>query len=110
MQARLLGCIRGQFCGDLDDKKWFSLRTWFRAYVILWPAKFMKGKGFILPPKRYEEIMRSIFDDVKRHSAQDVPSKIGTATCSNAFKITSLTIGRILSGSQIHPASSRGRA
>jgi hypothetical protein len=71
MQSRLLGTIRGQFCTGMDDKKWYSLRDWFRAYVILWPAKFMRKKGFSIPAKRYEQIMRSIFDDIKRHGSTD---------------------------------------
>lgn len=71
MVERLLKTIRGQFCGDMPNKKWFSLRSWFYRFVLLWPARFMVGKGFIIPPKRYEEIMLAIFMDVKRHGATD---------------------------------------
>ncbi len=35
--------------------------------VILWPARFMIGKGFTLPASRYEAIMRSIFQTIIQH-------------------------------------------
>lgn len=35
--------------------------------VILWPARFMMGKGFTLPAARYESIMRSIFQTIIQH-------------------------------------------
>ena len=37
-----------------------------RRNVVLWPARFMLGKGFTLPAARYEEIMRSIFQTIIR--------------------------------------------
>lgn len=64
---RLLGLVRGQFCSDLTDKEWFQHRRFIQAKVLLWPAAFMRGKGFILPERRYEEIMRGIFQEIKRH-------------------------------------------
>ncbi len=67
LQERLLNYIRHQFCGDVDDKKWFSLRRWFLVYVILWPARFMVRKGFTIPAARYEAIMLEVFGDIKRH-------------------------------------------
>src|SRR5690349_2804799 len=67
MVDRLLTHVRGQFCGDMDDKKWFSLQDWFRAYVIMWPARQMNKKGFTLPARRYEDILREIFMGIKKH-------------------------------------------
>jgi hypothetical protein len=31
-----------------------------RRNVILWPARFMMGKGFTVPAARYEQIMRDV--------------------------------------------------
>jgi hypothetical protein len=67
MVARLLAHIRGQFCGDMDDKKWFSMQDWFRVHVVMWPARQMKKKDFTLPARRYEEILREIFMGIKKH-------------------------------------------
>lgn len=67
MVTRLVVLIRGQFCGDLSDKEWFQHENFVRFRVICWPARFMAGKGFTVSPERYEEIMRAILADVKRH-------------------------------------------
>jgi hypothetical protein len=61
---RLLGFVRGQFYGDMTAKKWGQDAHFIRHYVILWPARFMLGKGFTIPASRYESIMREIFLDV----------------------------------------------
>ena len=68
MIDRLLATIRGQFCGDMDDKKWFSTQDWFKRYVVLWPARFMNKRGFTIPAARYESIMREIFTGIKQHA------------------------------------------
>ena len=65
--GRLLGLVRGQFCGELTDKEWFQHRRFVQAKVLLWPAGFMVGKGFTLPVARYETIMRGIFAEIKQH-------------------------------------------
>lgn len=70
--ARLLYTIRGQFCSDLDPKAWHQSTSFIRRNVILWPARFMKSKGFTLPPARYEAIMREIFGEIKRHGRPDL--------------------------------------
>ncbi len=67
MVARLMGLIRGQFCGDLADKDWFKHSHFVKRNVVLWPARFVKGKEFTLPVARYEAIMRGIFDGIKEH-------------------------------------------
>lgn len=65
---RLLGQIRNQFCGDLDEKAWYRDHYhWLKRNVVLWPARFMWGKGFTLPAARYEQIMLAVFQDIKRH-------------------------------------------
>ena len=63
----LLAYVRGQFCGDLSDREWGQQTHFLRRNVILWPARFMWGKGFTLPAARYDQILRSIFADVIRH-------------------------------------------
>jgi hypothetical protein len=67
MVSRLLGLVRGQFCGDLPDKEWFQQTGFLRVKVILWPARFMAGKGFTLPPARYEAILRGVLAEIKHH-------------------------------------------
>ena len=64
---RLQTFIRGQFCADLTPKQWAQSVNFMRRNVILWPARFMAGKGFTLPPDRYESIMRDIFQGIIRH-------------------------------------------
>lgn len=65
---RLTAQIRGQFCGDISDAEWFkSHHQFIRVKVILWPARFMVGKGFTLPADRYEAIMLDILGEIKRH-------------------------------------------
>ncbi len=68
MIARLLGLVRGQFCGDLTDKEWFQHRRFIQAKVLLWPAAFMRGKGFTVTAERYEAIMRAILAEIKTHA------------------------------------------
>lgn len=65
--AGLLALVRGQFCGGMEDKEWFQHSHFVRRNVILWPARFMVGKGFTLPPDRYESILQSVFMEVKHH-------------------------------------------
>ncbi len=63
---RLLTTIRGQFCGDLSPAEWEMHSHFIRRNVILWPARFMIGKGFTVPAARYEAIMRDIFQTIIR--------------------------------------------
>lgn len=62
----LLGTIRRQFCADLTDKQWYSCQNFFKR-VILYPAKYLNQRGVTLPPKRYQEIVQDILQDIKRH-------------------------------------------
>jgi hypothetical protein len=80
LELRLLGVVRGQFCGDMTDKEWFTHSHFIRKNVVLWPAKFMRTgvigdqrlhTGFTLTIKRYEEIMRLIFDTIKTHGTNE---------------------------------------
>lgn len=64
--AKMMRLIRGQFCGDLSDKQWAQDFNWIRKNVVLWPAHYICNvRKFTLPPERYEEIMRQIFDGIK---------------------------------------------
>ena len=40
-------------------------RHFIQRNVVLWPARFMWGKGFTLPAPRYEAIFRDIFHTIK---------------------------------------------
>jgi len=64
---RLLGVVRGQFCGDLGDKEWFQHSRFIRHKVILWSAAFVTGKGFTLPPGRFESVLQGVFTEIKQH-------------------------------------------
>lgn len=64
---RLLSAVRGQFCGDMTQKEWAQFSHFIRRNVILWPARFIFGKGFTLPAARYESIMRDIFRTIIEH-------------------------------------------
>lgn len=64
---RLLNLVRGQFCADLGDKEWFQQVRFIQAKVLLWPAAFMRSKGFTLPVARYEAILRQVFLEIKQH-------------------------------------------
>lgn len=66
VEGRLLGLIRGQFCPDLPAKEWYQHVPFLRVKVVLWPARFITGKGFTVPESRYEDIMRAIFTEIKR--------------------------------------------
>lgn len=66
--SRLMGLIRGQFCGDMSGDEWGKHSHFIRRNVVLWPAHFICNvKGFTLPGARYEAIMREIFDGIKHH-------------------------------------------
>jgi hypothetical protein len=73
--SRLLTTVRGQFCGDMTPGEWSMHSHFIRRNVILWPAGFMKGKGFTLPGPRYEAIMRGIFQVIIREG------KTGAVKC-----------------------------
>ena len=62
--SRLLATIRGQFCGDMSPGEWAMHSHFVRRNVVLWPARFMFGKGFTIPASRYEQIMRDIFQTI----------------------------------------------
>ena len=69
--SRLLTTIRGQFCGDMTPGEWSMHSHFVRKNVILWPARFMFGKGFTLPAARYETIMRAIFQTIIQQGKTD---------------------------------------
>ena len=64
---RLLNTVRGQFCGDMTPAEWGMHSHFVKRNVILWPARFMLGKGFTVPAARYESIMRGIFQIIIQH-------------------------------------------
>jgi len=68
---RLLETIRGQFCAQMTGKEWGQARHFLKRNVVLWPARFMFGKGFTVPAARYEAILRSVFADIKTHGKAD---------------------------------------
>lgn len=70
--GKLMSLIRGQFCGDMTPKEWGQMSNFIRRNVVLWPARFITGKRFTITGARYEEIMRGIFDDIKRKGTQGV--------------------------------------
>lgn len=66
--AAILRAIRLQFCPDLSDKEWFKAHYHFiKMRAVLWPAAFMKKKGFSVPPERYKAILFGILQEIKRH-------------------------------------------
>jgi hypothetical protein len=66
--ADLMRTIRNQFCPDLTDKEWFKDHYHFtKKNVVLWPARFIYGKGFTLTGERYKAILMGIFDVIKAH-------------------------------------------
>jgi hypothetical protein len=62
---RLMAIVRGQFCGDMAGGEWGKHSHFVRLKVILWPAGFVRKKGFTIPAERYESIMRAIFEGIK---------------------------------------------
>lgn len=66
--ADLMRTIRNQFCPDLTDKEWFKDHYHFtKKNVVLWPARFICGKGFTMTGERYKAILMGIFDTIKAH-------------------------------------------
>lgn len=64
----LMRVIRSQFCPDMDAKEWFKDHFHFiRKNVVMWPARFICGKGFTLPPERFKAILLGILNEVKAH-------------------------------------------
>lgn len=64
----LLGLIRRQFLPDAPEKEWFKDHHHFiKLNVVLWPARFMVGKGFSIPADRYHAIMVGILNEIKCH-------------------------------------------
>jgi hypothetical protein len=70
--SRLLSTVRGQFCGNMTPGEWAMHSHFIKRNVILWPARFMIGKGFTLPAARYEFIMREIFQTIIQHGETGV--------------------------------------
>lgn len=70
--GKLMSLIRGQFCGDMTPKEWAQMYHFIRRNVVLWPARFITGKRFTITGARYEQIMREIFEDIKRKGTQEV--------------------------------------
>lgn len=69
----LMSLIRGQFCGNMTPKQWGQNYHFIRRNVVLWPARFICNvKKFTIPGPRYEQIMRKIFEDIKRKGTSDV--------------------------------------
>jgi hypothetical protein len=66
--ADLMRTIRNQFYPDLTDKEWFKDHYHFtKKNVVLWPARFIYGKGFTMTGERYKAILMGIFDTIKAH-------------------------------------------
>lgn len=66
--TELLCLIHRQFVPEADEKTWFKEHNQFiKRNVVLWPAKFIVGKGFTMPADRYKTIMLGILDEIKRH-------------------------------------------
>lgn len=66
--GELMWLVRGQFCGDVPEKEWFKSHYRFlKVNVVLWPARFMAGKGFAVGPERYKAILTGIFREIERH-------------------------------------------
>lgn len=66
MVSRMMALIRNQFCGDMDDKEWGQNYHFIKRRVVLWPAAFINGKHFTISVERYEEILREVFEGIKR--------------------------------------------
>lgn len=65
--ADLLYIVRSQFYPDVADEVWFCDAHFIKVRVILWPAKFMVGKGFTIKADRYLAIMKEILTGIKQH-------------------------------------------
>lgn len=65
--ADILGVIRGQFYGDLPPKKFFQDQRLLLSLVVLWPATWLRERGWTLKPGRYKAILLEIIQDVKRN-------------------------------------------
>jgi hypothetical protein len=65
----LLAYVRNQFCGSMTGAEWGKHSHFVKRNVILWPAKFITGKGFTLPGPRYAQIMRTVFAEIKAHGS-----------------------------------------
>jgi hypothetical protein len=65
LMNRLMALVRGQFCGNMTGKEWGKHSHFVRRNVILWPARFVTGKGFTVPGNVYEQILRNIFSEIK---------------------------------------------
>jgi hypothetical protein len=63
--AILMAIIRAQFCGEMADAEWGKHSHFVKRNVVLWPAGFITKKGFIITAERYEQIMRSVFLEIK---------------------------------------------
>lgn len=65
--GQLMAAIRGMFCRQLTDRQWGQFFGFIRREVVTWPAAFLAGKGFGLPPERYIAVMMEIFKGIKVH-------------------------------------------
>jgi hypothetical protein len=52
--------------------EWAMHSHFIKRNVVLWPARFMWGKGFTIPGPRYEAIMRGIFETIKTRGHTEV--------------------------------------
>lgn len=83
--------IRLQFCPDMPEKEWFKDNFHFvKRQVLLWPAGFIHGKGFTLPPERFKGIIFEILNTIKGFGDTDAvkcwPAYLGKCVQSH-FKI-----------------------
>lgn len=65
----LLGALQRQFCGDVDQKKWFSYERTMLLKAVTYPAWFLntKSTGTALGWQRYQDIVLGVSNTIKRH-------------------------------------------
>lgn len=67
-QARLLEFVRAKFYpGERGGKAFLQDRPRLRAWVLLWPASWLRERGWSLPGERYESLLKSIFTTALLH-------------------------------------------
>ena len=67
-QARLLEFVRAKFYpGERGGKAFLQDRPRLRAWVLLWPAAWLRERGWSLPGERYESLLRGVFLTALQH-------------------------------------------
>lgn len=67
-QARLLEFVRAKFYpGERGGKAFLQDRPRLRAWVLLWPASWLRERGWSLPGERYESLLKGIFRTALLH-------------------------------------------